>query len=647
MVQAGRSISLILAILLCASCNGENPVAHDVPAGLSSTISVKAHIPSGLRLFEISESGILSGESEKVGDDLFKVEIAGSNPTSACTYYALSPSTASKGTTSSMNNVRLTISPSQTSVINTSFNSDCIQLADKYESASRPSEISLNFRQQCATGRISLKGMLPVSEVSFMAIKGESPVPVAGTTSFNLTESGPVGSYADIYSEKSIRVICNDAGYTGDNTQTICFSCWPFSLEAGDRYAIGVLAGGQTISYSVTIPDGKTLDLTAGGVTDIPVSMSDPTPGEVGPLRSLTVSIREGVTSAEIDHENGLAILRHIPEAEAVTGVSVDCSGEYEIKGEWPEKTIICSRPGYQPVQYRLLLADFISQDDYFRTCNGSFDREWNILWSDEFKTDGYDHKSWYQCEAGPSYWDDHMDPSDPSLVTMDPAKDSKHVGHVSLWARKGNNKTAQKTYNGVVYPLYDGYVTGGIQGGVNRAGEHFYHPTLPPEGKSAYRVDIRMSAGKAKGFWPAVWMTSPDSKTPYLVAGEMDLAEILTNRNRAYQTCHNIYSNANSRNFSCNSVIAYTEGEDNWVLYTVIVDNESLRYYMNGVLTLTYKNEGKGNDYFPYNTGYHYQIILSAQLGNSEWMWYSDAKPDGSGMPVCMKVDFVRIYCK
>jgi len=668
MVHRGSFILAILPALLFASCGGKIPATPDAPVDDGYRIDIRAslHQDSGspdayfkwneeesVRMFGTAQASFLTGVSENQtvsGDGrtlsfetVFKGTYSGS-----FSLYGVYPSSSVKGTPTSATQVRIGISAKQTADIASGVHSSDILLSGEQEFSSCPAELELPMTRCSALGKIILKGCDNPVSVDFMAVKSGTPVQLAGTTTFDISSALPVGRYCDVYAENRITINCANPAKAG-TAQTIFFTCWPFELLAGDSYIVKVKdASGSEETKEVTIEGGR-LTFSQNSVTSLTVDFTPPDLTVDNPLISVAAVTKDGNASYTIDQTDHKVYLRHIAEASMLKEISFTCAETYSatLSGDWPTKSLTCSSPQGKTASYQVILTDFVGEGDYFRTYNGSFDSGWQIMWSDEFKTSDYDHEAWYQCQAGPSYWNDHMDPSNPALVTMHPEQDAKHVGHVALWATTGTNNTAQNVYQNYTYPRYDGYVTGGIQGGINRQGKHFYHPTLPPEGATAYRVDIRMSSQKAKGFWPAIWMTSPDSISPYLVAGEMDLAEVLTNKNKVYQTCHNIYSNTNSKTFSHNMQIGYTEGEDNWIMYSVVVDDSSLKYYMNGALKMIYENDKEGNMHYPYNQGYHYQVILSAQLGNEDWMWFGDTKPDGTDLPVCMKVDFVRIYYK
>ena len=109
--------------------------------------------------------------------------------------------------------------------------------------------------------------------------------------------------------------------------------------------------------------------------------------------------------------------------------------------------------------------------------------KEWRLVWKDEFKGKRLDPKSWKRCEAGGADWMRHMSPLDSLCKVKN--------GVLELW--------------GVVTPegLNESrpYITGGVYSEGLRSAKNG-------------RFEIRARFDCAQGFWPAIWLM-PDVKTP------------------------------------------------------------------------------------------------------------------------------------
>lgn len=233
----------------------------------------------------------------------------------------------------------------------------------------------------------------------------------------------------------------------------------------------------------------------------------------------------------------------------------------------------------------------------------------WRMVWSDEFDGTALDTLSWSRCSAGHPDWMRHMSPLDTLC----------RVGEGTL------------TLQGVCRPDASDdprpYLTGGVQSRGKRS-------------LRAGRVDVRARFDCAQGFWPAIWLM-PDNDLPWPSGGEVDIMEHLNHDSVAYQTVHSLHT-LNERHPRIQSSTTAAIDRDGFNVYTAIITDSAVEFYINGRLTSTYPRLCPAvADQYPF-ADHPFYVILSAQLGGS---WVGEVDP--AQLPVSMQVDYVRFYEK
>lgn len=170
-------------------------------------------------------------------------------------------------------------------------------------------------------------------------------------------------------------------------------------------------------------------------------------------------------------------------------------------------------------------------------------------------------------------------------------------------------------------------------------------------------RVEVRAKFEGAGGSWPAIWMMPDDEETEdlsdpfwaeygwYSHYGEIDICEKLNFDDFAYQTLHTSYTLKQGYNdpYQEHGSTGGIDPED-FNVYAVEHYRDSIKMYINGVNTLTYKRI----DFVPYGgevTGREqwtfdrlFDLRLDMQVGGS---W--PGEPVLEDLPVKMWVDWVR----
>lgn len=265
----------------------------------------------------------------------------------------------------------------------------------------------------------------------------------------------------------------------------------------------------------------------------------------------------------------------------------------------------LCGATGASARNIRPAIGKNIAVNDSARTRL----RGWRLVWSDEFDGTAPDTASWSRCPAGNADWMRHMSPLD----------------------RLCRVENGQLHLHGICRP--DGcddprpYLTGGVQSKGKRS-------------LQKGRIDVRARFDSAQGFWPAIWLM-PDGDMPWPSGGEIDIMEHLNHDTVAYQTVHSPYTLQGRQPEVRNSATGAID-RDGFNVYTAIVTDSGVEFYINGRHTHTYPRlRPDREDQYPF-ADHPFYVILSAQLGGS-WV----GRIDPAQLPAKMEVDYVRFYEK
>lgn len=228
-------------------------------------------------------------------------------------------------------------------------------------------------------------------------------------------------------------------------------------------------------------------------------------------------------------------------------------------------------------------------------------------VWTENFRGNTFDKKSWSKIPRGSSDWNRHMSDYD------------------SLYEVSGGClKLRCMANNGVVPADTARYITGGLY-------------TLGKRCIGYGKVEIKAKLGEAKGLWPAFWMLPEKGTWPD--AGEIDIMEHLNFDSIAYQTVHSRYTY--TLGFGGNPPQGATgpikRGEFN--VYAVEILPDSIVFSINGTRTFAYPRiDTPHGGQYPFGTPFY--LLLDMQVEGS---WVGSA--DGRNLPAEMEIDWVRMY--
>ena len=230
-------------------------------------------------------------------------------------------------------------------------------------------------------------------------------------------------------------------------------------------------------------------------------------------------------------------------------------------------------------------------------------DNEWKLVWEDDFNSGVLDTTVWSRTTRGGSDWANTQSDDPRCMVFRD--------GCI--------------VFRGIVNDNPDDpapHLTGGIWS----KGKKCFGPG---------RIEVRARLHAARGAWPAIWAFKYHPETPY---SEIDLMERLNGDSIAYQTLHSQYTlNVNTKSTHGGSGRI---DPDDFNVYGVDVDTDSIVMHINGTPTFTYYRDSTLTDQgqYPYLEG-HY-LLLDMQLGGA---WVGEVANED--LPVEMEIDWVRFY--
>ena len=232
---------------------------------------------------------------------------------------------------------------------------------------------------------------------------------------------------------------------------------------------------------------------------------------------------------------------------------------------------------------------------------------QWKLVWADEFNRDDiFATGIWSKISRKPNVdWRDTMS-DDESLFEI---KD----GNLILLGKM--NTDLQKDPSP--------YITGGVY----TIDKKYFEPG---------KLEIRCKLEATKGSWPAIWMLPKTAKWP--TGGEIDILERLNFDSFVYQTVHSTYTKKGIKGHQNSITAPILSNEFN--VYSVEIDANELRFFVNNQLTFIYPKIVGEEEQFPFNRAYY--LLIDMQLGG-EWV----GKVTPFNQPVKMYIDWVRFYQK
>lgn len=236
-------------------------------------------------------------------------------------------------------------------------------------------------------------------------------------------------------------------------------------------------------------------------------------------------------------------------------------------------------------------------------------DRDWSLIWNDEFDGPAIDGSKWSKVPKGSSDWNRHMSHHPDCYSLSD--------GKLFLRGIKNPDTTADARP----------FITGGIYS----------------KGKFAFqygKIEIRAKLGSAQGAWPAMWMLAETGKYgKYPRNGEIDIMEHLNFDNIIYQTTHSYYTLKLKQDKNPPHGGTAKLNTDDFNTFGLEWYPDKLVFTLNGEETFRYPRvQNVDPTQWPYDQPFY--ILIDQQLGGN---WVGEVDIDQ--LPVEMIVDWVRVY--
>lgn len=156
---------------------------------------------------------------------------------------------------------------------------------------------------------------------------------------------------------------------------------------------------------------------------------------------------------------------------------------------------------------------------------------------------------------------------------------------------------------------------------------------------------EARILLPKGKGTWPAFWMMPVNNNfttNPWPNCGEIDIMEEVGADPNIVSS--SIHCEAYNHTINTQKTAARNIGtaESEYHVYACEWTVDYLKFFVDGIELMTFKNEGTGKSVWPFT--YNFYPILNLAWGGA-WGGYKGV--DESALPVTMKVDYVRVFQK
>jgi beta-glucanase (GH16 family) len=240
----------------------------------------------------------------------------------------------------------------------------------------------------------------------------------------------------------------------------------------------------------------------------------------------------------------------------------------------------------------------------------------WQMVWSDEFTTNGLPSAERWGYQTGGSGW----------------GNDEKQY----YYAERPENCRVE---NGmlIIEARKDGF-----------EGHTYTSARLVSQGKGDWtygRFEIRAKLPAGRGTWPAIWMMPTEStygNGSWPDNGEIDIMEhVGYNMGTVHASIHSkmYYHKINTQKTATTYVHDVASKFHRYILEW---EPNEIRAYVDTTLYFTTPNEGKGWEYWPFDKDFY--LILNIAVGGS---WGGAQGIDDTIFPQQMVIDYVRVYQK
>jgi len=237
--------------------------------------------------------------------------------------------------------------------------------------------------------------------------------------------------------------------------------------------------------------------------------------------------------------------------------------------------------------------------------------KPYQLVWSDEFDTDGAPDTSKWGYDVGGNGWGNN---ELEYYTNADTGNARVRGGNLIIEARKES-----------------------------LGGRNYTSARLLTKNKAEWtygKFEIRARIPKGIGTWPAIWMLSATNPLVWPDDGELDIMEeVGFNANVIYGTAHNkMYNGANG--LQKGSFVSVADAQDSFHVYTLEWTTSQVIWSIDSTVYYTYSDPGYGFNAWPYSSNFF--MILNIAIGGN---WGGQHGVDDSIFPQQMLIDYVRVY--
>jgi beta-glucanase (GH16 family) len=176
-----------------------------------------------------------------------------------------------------------------------------------------------------------------------------------------------------------------------------------------------------------------------------------------------------------------------------------------------------------------------------------------------------------------------------------------------------------------------------------SKGGKGYTSARLLTQGKASWtygRIEIRAKLPKGVGTWPAIWMLGDNINTVgWPTCGEIDIMEhVGKEQDMVLWSTHSKLNNWSLGTQKTNKSII--DGVSTaFHIYKIEWSKDYIQFFVDDKLYYTSPNEGKGADYFPFNSPQF--LLLNVAVGGT----LGGPTINDAIFPCRMEVDYVRVY--
>jgi beta-glucanase (GH16 family) len=237
--------------------------------------------------------------------------------------------------------------------------------------------------------------------------------------------------------------------------------------------------------------------------------------------------------------------------------------------------------------------------------------KNWELVWSDEFDYAGLPDSTKWTAETGGNGWGNN----ELQYYTAGRKENARvENGLLTIEARKENWKGKSYTSARLI---------------TKNKGDWQYG-----------KIEVKAKLPKGRGTWPAIWMLGSVPNLRWPDDGEIDIMEhVGFNQGFIHGSihCKKYYHVINTQK---TDTIEVKDCSENFHVYSVEWNKESVKIAVDGNVFFTFTNEHTGYDAWPFDNKMF--LLLNIAVGGN---WGGQKGVDEKIWPQKMEIDYVRVY--